>query len=416
MQKRLLFTILIAIFLMACDANIEQVNDDVNEDITEETINDEDRSQPSSNGETENKNTDKADKQQKNEESDNETDDLSQLDVHYIDAGQADATLFQYADDDENYTILYDTGDWGKNDVINYLSEQDFSNIDLIIVSHPHADHIGQLADIVYTYDVSEVWMSENTSSSKTYQQAMEAIDESDTTYHEPQAGEVYDIGPMTIEIIHPNSLTGDLNEDSVAALFTYGEIGLLFTGDAYKDQELEMIERTDIEADILQLGHHGSDTSSDPKFIDAVQPDIAIYSAGKDNSYGHPHKEVVERIQNAGITLYGTDVHGTIVVTTNGDGYTVETKEDGTISPKDTQSVTRENDVTEETSSGDCIDINEASSDELQQIIHIGPARAEDILDMRPFQSIDDLTDIDGIGDARIDDIKSEDKACIGG
>src|SRR5690625_2299298 len=90
MQKRLLFTILIAIFLMACDANIEQVNDDVNEDITEETINDEDRSQPSSNGETENKNTDKADKQQKNEESDNETDDLSQLDVHYIDAGRSE--------------------------------------------------------------------------------------------------------------------------------------------------------------------------------------------------------------------------------------------------------------------------------------------------------------------------------------
>src|SRR5699024_11927052 len=113
--------------------------------------------------------------------------------------------------------------------------------------------------------------------------------------------------------------------------------------GDAYKDQELEMIERTDIEADILQRGHQGSDTSSDPKFIDAVQPDIAIYNAGKDNSYGHPHKEVVERIQNAGITLYGTDVHGTIVVTTNGDDYTVETKEDGTISPKDTQSVTRE-------------------------------------------------------------------------
>src|SRR5699024_10196607 len=125
---------------------------------------------------------------------------LSDLEGHYIDDRQTDATLLQYKDENKYYTILYDTGDWNKNDVINYLDAQNVSSIDLVVVSHPHADHIGQLAKVMNTYDVGEVWSSGGESSSHTFQQAMEAVLASDADYDEPRAGDEMEIGPMDIE------------------------------------------------------------------------------------------------------------------------------------------------------------------------------------------------------------------------
>lgn len=430
MQRNIILALFMAIFLMACDEDVEQP---VDKQMTEESIEEVEEETTSDPEEIDDKSSDTEsegleEKTKKEDTSENENiHDLSELTVHMIDAGQADATLFQFADGHDTYTILYDTGDWNKNDVVNYLSNQDITAIDLIIASHPHADHIGQLAAIVNTYEIGEIWASGNTSSSQTFQQAAEAILDSNANYHEPRAGEVYDIGPMTIEVLHPGELTGGINEDSVSAMFTYGTIKFLLTGDAYQEQERLMMKRTDnIEATILQLGHHGSSTSSDPTFIRAVNPDIAIYSAGKGNSYGHPHDEVVSLMQQSNIPLYGTDVHGTIVVTTDGSEYSIVTKEDGTISPKSTGSTSsnskksaskaNKKEEKEAPPASDCVDINKASIDDLQQIIHIGPARAEDIIELRPFKSVDDLTRVKGIGPARIDDIKSEGRACVGG
>src|SRR5699024_2132785 len=173
-----------------------------------------------------------------------------------------------------------------------------------------------------------------------------------------------------------------------------------------------------------LQLGHHGSNTSSDTKFIQAVDPGVAIYSASANNSYGHPHPEVISLIQDTGITLYGTNVHGTILVTTDGKEYDVATKEDGTITPESTeapdnnahQETEDEAGPDNETPTDQCVDINQASPEELQEIIHIGPARAQDVIDQRPYDSVDNLTKINGIGPARIADIENEGFACTGG
>ena len=359
---------------------------------------------------------------------------LSNLDVHFIDVGQADATLFQFKDNGETYNILFDAGDWNRNDVVNYLQAHSISTLDLVIISHPHADHIGQLANIIEQFSVGEVWMSGNSATSQTFQRAAEAVLNSDASYAEPRAGEIYDVGSLTLEILHPSSLTGGLNEDSISIRFTYGNVAFVLTGDAYKENERTMMNRTSVQADVLQLGHHGSNTSTDAQFLKAVDPSIAIYSAGANNSYGHPHEEVVSLVQNQGIDLYGTDVHGTIIVTTDGDSLNVSTQQDGTISPKSTSSSeksnskisasskqntsnsTSKNKTNTSKSASNCIDINSASFDEVQEIIHIGPARAEDLLDLRPFKSVDDLTRINGIGPARIDDIKAEGKACVGG
>jgi competence protein ComEC len=353
---------------------------------------------------------------------------LSDLKVHYIDVGQADATLFQYSDAEQDYTILFDTGDWRGNEVVNYLQSQNVSSIDLVVVSHPDADHIGQLDQVMNTFDVGEVWLSGNESSSETFQRGIEAVINSGADFHEPRTGEEYEIGPLEIDVLYPSSISGRSNEESVSLLFTYGSTKFLFTGDAARSDELKMLNSgIDIQADILQLGHHGSNTSSDPAFIDAVNPSVAIYSAGANNSYGHPSAEVVSLIESSEAELYGTDVHGTVVITSDGENYSIETDKDGTVSsPGNTVSTTPAKPEVEEEEEPDtgadssevptdisCININTASAREVQRIIHIGPARAQDVIDLRPFNSVDDLDRISGIGPARITDIKSEGLAC---
>lgn len=330
------------------------------------------------------------------------------LTVHYIDAGQADATLFQYKHEDTYYHILYDAGDWNKNDVVTYLQDQQIELIDLVIISHPHADHIGQLPGIMEAFDVGEVWMSGNTVESGVFTNSLEAVTESDTDYYEPRAGEVFQIGPMEIEVLHPTELTGGLNEDSISVRFTYGEISFLFTGDAYKKQELMMIDNNKtVKANFLHLGHHGSNTSTSPDFLKVVDPEVVIYSAGQDNSYGHPHMEVIQQIQEAEIILYGTDMDGTIIVSTDGKEYVIDTIETKANVNKKPETKPKEE---------ICIDINQASPKQLQEIIHIGEGRAEAIIESRPYKSLDELMKINGISEGRLKDIEEQGLACVGG
>lgn len=430
MSRKYIYAVMITILLVACGQNPDQSID--NQQSTNDhqesvaAIQEKEMAEKATDSSEASDTSKKSSIDNKTNESTN-TNSLADLKVHYIDVGQGDATLFQYKDKDKSYNILFDTGDWRGNEVVSYLSTKGVSSIDLVIVSHPDADHSGQLAEVVNTYDVGEVWMSGNESSSDTFQHGLEAVLTSDAEYDEPRTGDKFDIGPMNITILHPGSISGASNEESVSALFTYGEVSFLFTGDADRNAEMQMVNSgMNIDADILQLGHHGSNTSSAPAFIEAVSPEIAIYSAGTDNQYGHPHAEVVSHIQNTGIALYGTDVHGTIVVTTDGNTYNVQTKEDGTISPKSTDSANNETKI-EDTSeqsqntnseqlTSNCININQATAEELQEIIHIGPARAEDLIELQPFQSVDDLTRISGIGPSRIADIKSQGLACTGG
>lgn len=321
-----------------------------------------------------------------------------------MDVGQADATLLQFADEGKMRNILYDTGDWNRTDVIDYLHQQQVTNLDLLIISHPDADHIGQMAKIMQSLDVGEVWMTGNENASNTFQKAIEAVLDSDATYEEPRAGDQFDIGPLAIEVVHPKKITGKANEESLSVKFTYGELSFLFTGDAGKADEQEMIDRKhNLHATILQLGHHGSDTSTSTAFLQAVKPEVAIYSAGADNTYGHPHQEVLSRLQKADIPVYGTDESGNIIVTTDGKNYTLETEKDQDPSK-------------EVNGNQDCIDLNQATAEALQQIVHIGKARAQDIIKERPYHSIDDLLQVDGIGEKRLNEIKQEGKACIGG
>lgn len=343
------------------------------------------------------------------------------LQVDYIDVGQGDATLLDYENQEERYTILYDTGDWQGDEVVPFLKNQDVETIDIIIISHPHADHIGQLASVMENFTVEEVWMTGNPAHSTVYQEALQAVKESDVNYEEPLAGDVFDVGPLTLSILHPRSLTGDLNEDSLSVHAAFKEVSFLFTGDAGKAEEEQMMNRdVPLQADYLQLGHHGSNTSSSSSFVDAAEPKEAIYSAGEDNKYGHPDQEVVSLFAEKGIELYGTDVHGTITVETDGKEASLTTDkkaEDVAAGDKEQaeKDTAKEKEPADKNPAG-CVDINKASAGELTAIKHIGEKRAEELIEMRPFDSVEDLSRVNGIGDVRLEEMKAEGIACTGG
>lgn len=319
------------------------------------------------------------------------------LKVHYIDVGQGDSTLLEF----DGFSMLIDAGNWNSTEAVDYLKQQGIKDIDIVIGTHPDADHIGQLAQVIGEFEVGEVWMSGNTSSSNTFLNILQAIEASGSDYVEPRSGDSFDVGSLQIDVLYPDEITGAANEESVSMKMTYGDVRFVFTGDAGVKQEQEMIDSgMDLDAEILHLGHHGSNTSTSPAFLEAVTPEVAIYSAGADNSYGHPHAEVIAAAENAGAEVYGTDVNGTILVETDGKSYNVKTQQEGVPTEGENR----------------CIDLNVASSAELQEISGIGETYAQAIIDQRPFESVEELLDIKGIGNGTLDAIQEQGLACIGG
>ncbi|MCP8615933.1 MBL fold metallo-hydrolase [Salirhabdus salicampi] len=340
-----------------------------------------------------------------------------ELVVHYMDVGQGDSTLILGPD----FTILIDAGRYNASDVVPYLNSVGVQSIDLMIGTHPHADHIGQMDKVLQNFPVKEVWMSGDAHTSRTFERVIDAIAASEASYHEPRAGETFTIGSSQLDVVSPYSINGNFHKGSVAVKVRYGNVNFLFTGDAEHETEREILNRDyDLKAYIYQLGHHGSSTSNTEAFLKAINPEVAIYSAGHGNSYGHPHDEVVNRVRSMGIKLYGTDVHGHILVKTNGTTYTVETKTSGTITTEPSEETSKDTTAEkeeapeEEEVSANCVDVNTATKERLTEIIHIGDSRADDLISLRSFSSIDQLTRIRGISENRLGDIKEQGLACV--
>lgn len=330
------------------------------------------------------------------------------LKVSFLDVDQGDSVLFQGPD----FTILVDAGRHDRSEVVPLLRAAGVRSIDLFVLTHPHADHIGQCDAVMKAFPVREVWMSGDVATTRTFERCVDAILASDAYYHEPRAGETFNIGSARIEIVHPAEVTGDFNNGSVGMRIVYGNVAFLLTGDAEASSEAAMIARGHrLKADVLHLGHHGSSTSSTLPFLQAVQPQIAVYSAGKGNPYGHPHREVIARLAALGIPVYGTDTHGTVTVLTDGVRWTVQTQRGSNPAAGTT--------FTAGAAAAACgpgqVNVNTASAEELTRIIHIGPALAERVIAGRPYATLDDLLRVSGIGATRLADIKAQGLACAG-
>lgn len=398
--------------------NIEDVN--VNQEETEAGIN---KDKPENKVET-------AVVENKKENKVNSINPSGTMEVHFIDVGQADSALITYDD----HAILIDAGDWNKNEVVPYLKSKGVEKLDLVVGSHPHADHIGQMDKVINTFPVDEVWMSGGENTSNVMLRTLESIEKNGANYEEPKAGESYQIGDLVIDVISPRKLTGNLNDDSIVMKLTYGTVSFLFEGDAEIPSEKNMIASgQDLSATILKVGHHGSDTSTSQDFLNKVNPEVAVMSVAEKSKYNHPNKSIVDRLSSKGVETYATKTHGNVVIKTDGKTYTVSKDKDGKIIPGDigeqTQKPTTVPEKTESTSANSsagekqpvkvetvsgCVDINSVSEEELQNIKHIGPATASKIISKRPFESVDNLTKVNGIGPKKIEDIKAEGKACV--
>ena len=251
--------------------------------------------------------------------------------IRFLDANQGSATLIQAKD---GTTILMDSGRYEDKDkkIIQQLDQYvgTGGKIDLLIFTHNDSDHIGNGDLITNYYDVKEVWMNGNDATSQIYERLLDAIGKSNAIYTEPKTGENYQVGPFKIEVLNPNKQSkNDQNDDSIITKITVNQVSGLFSGDASQGIEKTIVESgTDLTADYILMGHHGSDTSTSEEWIKASRPKFAIFSAGENNSYGHPGEEAIDRLRKQAIPIYGTIENGTVTATIHEDGtYSIETE-----------------------------------------------------------------------------------------
>ena len=238
--------------------------------------------------------------------------------VHFIDAGQADATLIL----GENFSMLIDSGDYESNAVIEYLRGNGIKALDYVVATHPHSDHIGGMADVISEFEITNFIMPDAVHTSPSFEYMIKALDKSDANVIQAKAGLEIEAGELKFELLGPISeFYENLNNYSVVIKLSAGNTSFLFAGDAEKAVEWELLNAgANLSADIYKASHHGSSTSSIPEFVEAINPRLAIISCGKDNSYGHPHRETLETFENFGIKVLRTDKNGTIIVYSDGE------------------------------------------------------------------------------------------------
>ena len=244
-----------------------------------------------------------------------------ELKVHFIDVGQGDSILVDLGETE----ILIDGG--GKSPgVTAYLNNYVDGGLEVMIATHPHADHIGGLIAVLDAFDVQEVWHNGDSTTSQTYAVFIAAVQAEEAEVYEARRGDTIEVGELAFNVLHPVNLSGATNNNSIVLSLNYGEVDFLFTGDAEQEAESSMVNAGIVpDAEILKVGHHGSSSSSSAQFLDIVKPLLAIYMAGEGNSYGHPHQETIAALTQIGAEIYGTDIHGTIVVSTDGESYTIQ-------------------------------------------------------------------------------------------
>ena len=244
-----------------------------------------------------------------------------QLTVHYIDVGQGDATLITLGE----HAMLIDAGPQDSGTKLQlYLQKQDINSLDYVILTHPDADHIGG-ADVILTkFRCGQVMMNGQTKDTACYRDVEAALTYKGYQATTPAAGSSYLLGDAKFTVLGPVQMTEDANNASIAVLLTYGDTRFLFTGDAQEDEERDILQSgQNVSANVYQAGHHGSRTSSSEAFMQAVCPQYAVISCGEDNSYGHPHAEVLNRFRSMGIKVFRTDEQGSLIASSDGSTIT---------------------------------------------------------------------------------------------
>lgn len=246
------------------------------------------------------------------------------MSVHFIDVGQGDCELVITPNGE---TMLIDAGvpDAG-DDVVSYISSLGISEIDVFVASHYHEDHIGGSHDVFKAFDILSVLMLDTEVTTSCAKKLLDDVKEEESEVFYAKRGYEFSLGEAELLVLSPEKITDNGgNDDSIVLRMQYKDARYIFTGDAEKDAEEDMLsfyDVTELSCDVLKLGHHGSRTSTTDEFISAADPSIAVISCANGNSYGHPHKETLERVGARVAHIYRTDVFGSVVIVT--DGYRI--------------------------------------------------------------------------------------------
>ena len=245
--------------------------------------------------------------------------------VYFIDVGQADGALVVC----DGKTMLIDGGNAEDSDLIySFLKSHDISYLDYIVATHAHEDHVGGLAGAL-NYAKAGIALCPVTGyDSRPFNNFVKYLDRQGVPITVPQAGETFELGGADVRIVGPTRQYDEPNNMSIVLKITYGETSFLFTGDAEREEEQDILEEGyDISATVLKVGHHGSETSTTYPFLREIMPTYAVISCGEGNNYGHPHDNTLSRLRDADVILYRTDMQGTIACVSNGTtvSFTVE-------------------------------------------------------------------------------------------
>jgi len=253
--------------------------------------------------------------------------------VHFINVGQGDSVLIQSPN---GKNMLIDGGKKSEGvKVVSFLKSKGVSKLDFVVATHPDADHIGGLISVLNSISVGTFIDSGKTHTTDTYYEMLQLIDTKNIPYKVPTEGEKIALdSALVLHVLNAASAGDDNNEASIVLKMNYGKESFLFMGDADVKSESEMVAKYDMKATVLKAGHHGSSTSTSQAFINEVKPVTTILSYGKDNSYGHPHSEVVNRLKAIGSKIYNTVDYCDISVTTSGTGHTVSNTCSPTVTP----------------------------------------------------------------------------------
>lgn len=241
----------------------------------------------------------------------------SKLEIYFLDVGQADSILIKQ--DDKSVVI-----DAGNNEdgeyIVDFLKKDiGLDNIDLLVGTHPHEDHIGGLDNIIESFDIENIYMPDAISTSKTFEEVIDAIEKKNYSITIPKINSEVKLGDMLFNVLYVGNEEDDLNNTSIVLRLDFGNTSYLFTGDATSEVE-ELILDKNISVDVLKVGHHGSRYSTTNEFLNKVNPKYAIIMVGRDNSYGHPTKETINKLEKNNVKIFRTDEDGTIKLVSDGN------------------------------------------------------------------------------------------------
>lgn len=241
----------------------------------------------------------------------------SELTIYFMDVGQADAALLCC----DGEFILIDGGNTADSSfVYSFLKQHNADHLKYIICTHPHEDHVGGLAGALNYATVEHALCSSQSYDSKAFESFVKYLDDQNIPLERPVVGDTFYFGSASATVLGPARTAEDINNESIVLYIRHGKNTFLFTGDAEREEEQDILDAWDnISADVLKVGHHGSEYSTTYPFLRAVAPQYAVISVGADNTYGHPTEATLSRLRDADVTVYRTDKQGTIVCVSDG-------------------------------------------------------------------------------------------------